>query len=473
MSFRKVSVLGGGLAGLSAAYLLTKNEIDTLVVEKKNDLGGLARTITKNDFRFDIGGHRFFSKNEELNQLIDNLLHDDIVNVDRISRIFWREKFIDYPLTAMNLFKFLDVVDFLSIPASYLFDRTKYLLLNKGTPTLEHWMKCSFGTSLFNRFFKPYTERVWGIPCSTISDDWAVQRIKKMSVRAVIQNLIYRNQRKIDKSLIRKFIYFRKGFGQLPDAFAKEVETVNTIMRGSCVKRLMTSKNRISAIDVEKNGLVHHIVSEEFISSIPVTLLVQLMDPRPPSAVLDAARKLGYRDLITIQLMLDKEQVSPDHWVYIHDSHIPFARLHEPKNWSREMAPEGKTSLVVEYFCFENDPVWLEPDKTLIERTVTALSDKLGFMKRSELIDGFVLRHRKAYPVYKIGYKEHLDLIYSYLSQFENLQIIGRNGMFRYNNADHSIETGLMAASNILGGDQNIFNVNADQEYHEQKVVKY
>lgn len=465
----KVFIMGAGPAELSAGYVLTQQNVDSIVCEKADLVGGLARTVRKGEFLFDIGGHRFFTENDEIHRFVMDLMGDEVIKVKRKSRILFRGKYIDYPLNFISSLLGVGIPDCFKFSFDYIAIKMLNRFSEKKTISFEDYIVSQFGRKLFDLFFKVYTEKIWGIPCNQISSDWAGQRIQGMSLKTALENALFRWRKNSPKSLVHEFHYFKQGYGRISEKLASDMQRANKVYLKTGVVQAQHEGKRIKAAIVNKDdrGLMIH--ADHFISGIPITELVQMMTPSAPDEVVEASKKLRYRDLITVHLMLNRQQVTPNHWIYIHDRDIGFARIHEPKNWSIEMAPFGKTSLVIEYFCNQGDSIWSKSNENLVDLTIQDLSEKLGLINRREILDGFVLRHPKAYPVYDVGYEKHLHRIYQFLDGFKNLHIVGRCGMFRYNNTDHAIETGVKAARHILGAHDAPGQINLEKEYLEKK----
>ena len=459
-----VIIIGAGPAGLTAAYELVKQGIQPLVLEKSDQVGGIARTEIYKGYRFDIGGHRFYTKVEEVKQLWKEVLGDAFIRVPRMSRIYYRGKFFNYPLELLDTLSKLGVWESLRILLSYLKVRA---LPCPQEDTLEEWVTNRFGRRLFQTFFKTYTEKVWGIPCDKIRADWAAQRIKGLSLKTAVMNALFKTND--TKTLIKEFDYPILGPGMMWDRFQSEVEkrggevTLNT-----GVVKLRRKGNRICSVMVRQDGQVTEIHSDQFISSMPITALVQRLDPLPPNAVLEAAASLNYRAFMIVSLVIDRADLFPDNWIYIHSPEVTVGRIQNFKNWSPAMVPDpNKTCLGMEYFCSEGDALWQMSDTELLDLATCELA-ALGLAPAAAVEDGVVLRQPKAYPVYDQAYRQHLQVIQTYLADFENLQTIGRNGMHRYNNQDHSMLTGLLAAKNLLGKQYDLWNVNTERSYHEE-----
>ena len=468
----EVAVIGAGPAGLSAAFVLSENKRKTIVLEMSDQVGGISRTIVRDGFRFDIGGHRFFTKDDEVNEFFERILGDEIIWVPRSSKIFYMDKYFDYPLKPTNALMGMGVGTTARCLGDYGYVKVRNLFSQPEIVSLEDWVSNEFGRKLFRLFFKNYTEKVWGIDCNQIAAEWAAQRIKGLSLRVAVKDAIFPQKNGKVATLIDKFMYPRMGIGRISERLAEDVElNGNEVRMRSKVTAINHADNLITSIDVESADGGYQLEVDNLCSSMPLTELVLALRPEAPADVVEAVRSLRYRDLITVNLMIDKPQVTDQTWIYIHDPSIELGRIHEPRNWSRAMAPEGKTSIVAEYFCFAGDDIWNMDDGDLIDMTVSDLDKRLGFLKKDEVIDAFVVRVPKAYPMYELGYREPLTKVMEYVEIFENLQVVGRYGTYKYNNMDHSMKTGILAARNILGESHDIREVNREKEYHEEKAL--
>lgn len=468
-----VCVIGAGPAGLSAAFVLSENNIDTVVLEKSGQLGGISRTIERDGYRFDLGGHRFFTKDDEVEDFFKRILVDEIIWVPRSSKIFYLNKYFDYPLTPANALLGMGIGTTAKCLADYGRVKMKGLVKKPEIISLEDWVSHEFGPQLFRLFFKNYTEKVWGIDCDHICAEWAAQRIKGLSLRVAIKDALFSTKTGKVATLIDKFMYPGLGIGRISERLAEDVEKLgNEVRTKSMAAAVNHEGGRITSVEVESADGSYQIQADNLISSMPLTELVLAMRPQAPEEVVAAARSLRYRDLVTVNLMINKPQVTDQTWIYIHDPSITLGRIHEPKNWSRAMAPEGKSSIVAEYFCFEGDDVWNMNDADLIDLTISDLDTRLGFLKKEEVAGAFVVRVPKAYPMYELGYEDSLQKVLNYVEEFSNLQIVGRYGTYKYNNMDHSMKTGILAARNLLGESHDIGQVNIEKEYHEEKLLK-
>jgi len=474
-SSKHAVVMGAGPAGMTAAYELSKHGIAATVLEKDPEyVGGIARTAQHNGYRFDIGGHRFFSKNQEVESLWTEILGDEMLTCARLSRIYYKGKYFAYPLKATNALLSLGPVETVRCMSSYAWARITPV---KNPRNLEDWVRNQFGDRLFRIFFKTYTEKVWGISTSELSADWAAQRIKGLDMTQVIKNALLPKRKpkergEVIKTLIDQFRYPRFGPGQLWEKVRDLLaERGHPVQMGQAVERVRHERGKVVALEVrDASGTVRQLKGSDFVSSLPVRELVLKLDPAPPEAVLEAARSLSYRDFFSVVLMIRRREVFPDNWIYIHEPGVLVGRMQNFKNWSRWMVPDEETTcLGLEYFCFENDQLWSSTDDELIALGTRELVH-LGMCERNEVFDGAVVRQQKAYPVYDDVYLEHLATIREWLdANVTNLYLCGRNGMHKYNNQDHSMLSALLVARNIAGvSNLDPWKVNADAEYHEE-----
>ena len=443
-------LLGGGLTGLSAGYVLTRAGIRAKVIEADAAVGGLSKTIYHNGFRFDLGGHRFFTTDEKLNRFVHDLMQDELITVSRSSKIFMRDTFFDYPLRPANAFFGLGILTSLSIVADFGIEKCRGFFRQKDSVSLEDWVIRNFGRTMFDIYFKVYSEKVWGIDCSRISAEWVDRRINGLSLGKALKNAFFRASGKKIPTLVDKFFYPELGIGRISERLRDGIEVCNDVLLDTRVEAIHHDHNKINGIMVRHQGQADLITGTQFISSLPLTHVVNMFSPAPPQHILDAASRLRFRDLVVVAVMVDKKRVTDQTWIYIPEEKIPFGRIHEPTNWSEKMAPEGKTLLVIEYFSFKGDRIWSDTDSHLVETTVKHL-EKLGFLKSRDVCDSLVVRVPKAYPLFEVGYRELCEELYAYLGQFRNLHVVGRSGMFRYYNMDHAIESGIKAAEAVMG----------------------
>jgi protoporphyrinogen oxidase len=413
-----------------------------------------------------MGGHRFFTKVDEVQKIWHEVLRDDFLLRPRLSRIYYNGRFFHYPLKPLNALRGLGFWKSLVVAGSYLWWQ---ILPYREEVTFEHWVTNRFGQRLFRTFFKAYTEKVWGISCSELKAEWAAQRIKDLSLKTVLVNMFVKPRNTV-KSPIEEFHYPRLGPGMMWTAVKDEVERrQGTVRLNAEVVRIVRSDRRIEGVVVRGPEGEDHISGTDFISSMPVTDLVKRLDPPPPPAVMTAAGELKYRDFLTVVLIVDRPQIFQDNWIYVHDPEVKVGRIQNFKNWSPDMVPDpSKTALGLEYFCTEGDDLWTMADADLIALGRREV-DRLGLAAAADVQDGCVVRVPKAYPVYDSDYRDHLDVVRQFVDGLENCQTIGRNGLHRYNNQDHAMMTGILAVRNVVLGEKNdLWNVNADQEYHEE-----
>ena len=464
-------IIGAGPAGLSAAYELGKLGLGATVFEADEHVGGLSRTLNYGGYRFDIGGHRFLSKLPLINEIWHEILGDDFLLRPRQSRIYYRGKFFDYPLKPLNALSGLGPLDGFLIVLSYA---RAQLRRTDAEDSFEQWVTNRFGRRLYEIFFKTYTEKVWGIPCSEISADWATQRIRNLSLGGALRNALFGHQRGRDgqviTSLTEQFHYPRFGPGMMWERCAERVEQAGgRVMCGVRVERIRHDGGRIECVHVRAaGGETMEVPTPHVISTMPVRDLINALDPEPPEAVRRAANQLRYRDYLTVVLILRRANVFPDNWIYIHSPEVKLGRIQNYKNWSPEMVPDpAYTSLGLEYFLWEKDPEWTWPDEQLVEAGIRDCA-RIGIVSPNEVEDGTVLRVPKAYPVYDQGYRDSLAVVRQYVQGLRNLQLVGRNGQHHYNNQDHSMLAGLFAARNLAGAQYDVWAVNTDAEYLEE-----
>ena len=463
MDYHPIVIIGAGPAGLTAAYELVKRNIRPIVLEKAGKVGGLARTETYNGYRLDIGGHRFYTKVEGVQRLWQELLGEDFLKVPRLSRIYYQGRFFNYPLDFLNALSNLGIFESLLILLSYL---RAHLWPCPEEETFEEWVINRFGRRLYETFFKTYTEKVWGIPCHKIQAEWASQRIRGLSLTTAASNAVFGNNHV--KSLINEFHYPVLGPGMMWRRFQDVVESRGAqVHLNTEIIRLRREGHHITSIAARRGEKSIEISGEHFISSMPLAELIFRLDPPPPADVLEAARKLSYRAFVIVGLIVDQEDLFPDQWIYVHSPGVKVGRIQNFKNWSAALVPDPiKTSLGMEYFCNEGDDIWRMADAELIELAIREMVS-LGLAEVGDVKDGVVFRQPNAYPIYDPEYREHLDVIQRFLATVDNLQTIGRNGMHRYNNMDHSMLMGMLAVENVLGESYNLWQVNEEQEYLE------
>jgi len=462
-------IIGGGPAGLTAAYELTQLGAQVTVFEQDRQVGGLARTVEYRGFRFDIGGHRFFTKNVQVRELWQKLLGNDLLTRPRLSRIYYGGRFFDYPLRPLNALKGLGITASLALLCSYLWRKVAPI---KPEDSFAAWVTNRFGDKLYRMFFESYTEKVWGIPCRTISAEWAAQRIQGLSLRTAMVAMFFPVRHATGggtiKTLIDEFSYPRLGPGMMWDALRDTVENQGgRVVTGTLIETVWYDGTAITGVTVVEDGLQRLCPLSHLISTMPLRTLVRSLHPVAPENVLAAADRLRYRDFLTVALIVNVPDLFPDNWIYVHDPKVSVGRIQNFKNWSSDMVPDPKlTCLGMEYFCNENDRLWSMTDSELVQLAARELT-AIGIAREGLVNDGVVVRMPKAYPVYDEEYPQAVATIREYLDRFVNLQVIGRNGMHRYNNMDHSMLTGMMAVRNLSGEKHDLWAINADEEYHE------
>jgi protoporphyrinogen oxidase len=465
----QVVVIGAGPAGLTLAYLLAKEGIAVTVLESSDTVGGISQTARHNGYRFDIGGHRFFTKIAPVQALWDELLGDDFIDVPRLSRILYGGKYFDYPLKPLNALAGLGLVESVRVVASYC---RSWLFRNGAEETFEQWVVNRFGRRLYEIFFKTYTEKVWGIPCTEIRAEWAAQRIKGLSLaRAILSASPLQHRYSGITSLIDTFRYPRLGPGQMWEACRDRiVEAGGHILFSHCVERVELTAGVATAVVASHAGRSVRVRADHVISSTDLRSLVHAMGDQVPERARDAAAGLRYRDFLVVALILDGVDLFPDNWIYVHTPGVKVGRVQNFNNWSAEMVPDpGRTCLGMEYFCFEGDGLWAASDAELVALAAQELA-VLGLAPQAPIVDSTVVRMRKAYPVYDASYRRNLDDVRDTLDQIPNLHTIGRNGMHKYNNQDHSMYTAMLTFDNMLGrADHDVWAVNTDLEYHEEQ----
>lgn len=470
---RSVVCIGGGPAGLTAAYALSGEACVVTVLEADPQyLGGISRTIRRDGFYFDIGGHRFFSRSAEVVALWKDILGDDLLVRRRLSRIYYGGKFYDYPLNLFQALRNLGAVTSVLCLFSYI---RASVFPYKPPRNFEEWVVNHFGRRLFAIFFKTYTEKVWGIACSDISADWAAQRIKGLSLYSAVKNALLRlvgwqSGNRI-KTLIEEFYYPRKGPGMMWQRAAEKITARGGKIALGCKVQVLAYEAGLWQVRYwdAKAGAQVTVVAEHVISSMPLRELVHSIEGAP-EAVLRAADALCYRDFITVAVVLKQAEGFSDNWIYIHDPQVKVGRIQNFKSWSPEMVEDAElTCYGMEYFCFEGDGLWSSDDNALVALAMEELT-RLGLASPEAFSHGYVIRQPKAYPVYDYAYTEHVAVIRAWLeAHCPNLQVVGRNGMHKYNNQDHSMMTALLAARNIMAGEKrwDVWQVNQDAEYGE------
>jgi protoporphyrinogen oxidase len=459
------AVLGGGPAGLTAAYVLAQRGQRGEVFEADGTVGGIAKTIEFNGYRFDLGGHRFFTKMQPVQRLWEETLEDEFLTRPRLSRIYYNGKFFAYPLEARDVVGRLGLGESVLCALSFLWSLR---LRGRKAETFEEWVTIRFGRRLYDAFFRSYTQKVWGIPGSEVRSQWAAQRIKDFSFYRALLSVLHLNRRKVT-TLIEEFRYPRLGPGQMWERFAQRVEArgIPVHLKNRCVAVRHDGK-RVTGVGVQTNSHVTEYAVDGLVSSIALSDLVRSLDPAPPPEILAAAVRLRYRDLCLVALMTTQDEPFPDNWIYIHDPGTRAGRVQNFGAWSPDMVRPGTACLGVEYYSFEGDEVWELSDVEAVGMATEELA-RIGLLDPEKVVDGVKVQVPKAYPMYDSGYEEAVAVLRDYLGRFENLVTCGRNGLHRYNNQDHSMWTAILATLNLIDGTEyDVWSVNAEAEYLEE-----
>jgi protoporphyrinogen oxidase len=465
----QVVIIGAGPAGLTAAYQLSKHGAASTILEADNIVGGISRTVERDGWRFDIGGHRFFTKVPQVEAFWHEVLPDeDFLLRPRMSRIYYNGKYFDYPLRAMNALRGLGVIEAVRCVGSYAWARIRP---PKDMDSFEGWTTSRFGRRLYHHFFKTYTEKLWGVPATEIKADWAAQRIKNLSLFSAIVNALLpkRNQKDIT-SLIEEFQYPKFGPGMMWERCTELVEAAGSkVIFDTAATRIEHRDGRAVAVIGTHDGVETRYEGTHVISSMPISALLKTFDPPPPAEVVAAADGLAYRDFLTIALVVPESAGFPDNWIYVHSPTVKLGRIQNFGSWSPYLVKEGRTCLGLEYFVFEGDELWTSADEDLVELGKRELNT-LGLLDPSKVEAGYVVRMPKAYPMYDGTYKANVETLKGWLAtNASNVFPVGRNGMHKYNNQDHSMFTAMLSVENILGAHHDIWSVNVEEEYHEEK----
>ncbi len=463
-------VIGAGPAGLTAAYEAARNGVRLLVLEMDERVGGIARTEAHRGYRFDVGGHRFFTKVPEVQRLWEETLGPDFRLTPRLSRIFHDHRFYRYPLDIWETLRNLGPVKSTTAALSFASARVSR---KKEEITFEDWVTNRFGRRLFETFFKTYTEKVWGISCKELQAEWAAQRIKDLCLLTAVRHALWPKRDNGPKSLIDQFYYPRLGPGMMWERLQEQVEERGGVVKTrSEVVEIHHGSGRIAGVTLRNEEGVSTIPAEQVISTMALDDLILRMRPAPPAPVVQAARSLRYRDFVMVGLILRQPTLFADNWIYIHSPNVMVGRIQNFGNWSPDLVPDPQTSsLGMEYFCNRGDSTWRSSDDELVLLASEEI-ETLGLARRRDVAWGTVIRQPKAYPVYDADYQRHLGTIRHWLTSLENFQTIGRNGQHRYNNLDHSMLTGLAAVHRLLGEGTDPWQVNTESSYHEDREVQ-
>jgi protoporphyrinogen oxidase len=473
---KKAVIVGAGPAGLTAGYELSKQGQRVVVLESDpRYVGGISRTVDYRGYRFDIGGHRFYSKSREVEDLWTEILGSDMLHRRRSSKIYYRGQFYSYPLKPIEALSKLGFIESTLCVLSFLAAR---LSPTHNPKSFEDWVVNQFGRRLFNIFFKTYTEKVWGMSCKEISADWAAQRIAGLSLSSAIKNALrVKNRAQVVKTLIDTFRYPRLGPGMMWETCAKKVRNMGgLILLGRTVVACRFDPETTSWMVSARtpDGRLEDYSGEHLISSMPIQQLVSQIQPRLPEIAQQSGTSLRYRDFLTVGLILRERNRFSDNWIYVHDPNVKLGRVQNYKSWSADMVPDPKCCCYgLEYFCFEGDGLWTMADKDLQALAIKEL-EQIHLAAAADVVDGCVIRQPKAYPVYDEDYKRHVDTVRQALdAHCSNLHLVGRNGMHKYNNQDHAMMTAMLTARNILAGEKkyDVWALNEDAEYHASVAV--
>jgi UDP-galactopyranose mutase len=452
--------------------LATRYGIQSMVLEADDMVGGISRSVERDGYRFDLGGHRFFTKVPEVDAMWREILPgEEFMLRPRMSRIFYRGKYFDYPLRATNALKNLGPVETVRCIASYLWARVRP---PKNQDTLEGWVIARFGRRLYEHLFKTYNEKLWGVPVSKLPADFAAQRIKNLSlVRAAMNSIMPRRNQTEITSLIGQFHYPKYGPGMMWERCRDIcIEQGTEVVMNAKVVAIEHVNGEAKAVLTQNGaGVLQRYECDHVISSMPLSQLAQAMNPSTSEPVQAAAGDLRYRDFLTVALVVPESAGFPDNWIYIHALDVQVGRIQNFGAWSPFLVKEDRTCLGMEYFVFEGDETWNKSDDDLIEQAKQELQ-RLRLVDAGQVEAGYVVRVPKAYPFYDQSYKSNVATITRWLSEnATNVYPVGRNGMHRYNNQDHSMFTAMLTAENIATGTtHDVWNVNVEQEYHETKA---
>lgn len=469
---KTIAIIGAGPSGLGCALELSKKKrhesTKLLILDKNNKVGGLSRSITYKKHYFDLGPHRFFTKNKEIFKLWINVLGKDFLKINRMTRIFYNGKLFLYPIQLADVLKKISFNDKLKIITSFIY--SKLTLFFVEPKTFEEWCIKNFGKKLYQMFFKSYTEKVWGISCKNLHVKWAKQRIKNLSLFSIVKNAIFGEKATMSRSLIKTFYYPKKGAGYFYEKLVKKYGLKPSLLLNSSVTGILHHNNRVNALEYLNNNQRKTEKIDQLFSSMPLTHFIFSLKPSPPYGVVEAAKKLYYRDHITVNLIIKNSRPFPDNWIYIHSPNLKMVRVTNYSNFNKTLKKKRIISISVEYFVFKKDKLWQKKDKEILELAKNELN-KTGLIDIIDIIDGFVVRETESYPTYYLNYNKYFEILKQYVSSFSNIQLIGRGGMYKYNNMDHAIYSGFLAARNYLLNyiKYDIWNINEDGIYLEKK----
>lgn len=461
-----VGIIGAGPAGVTAAYQLSKAGVNVDLYEAGNSVGGLAKTISLWNQQVDLGPHRFFSTDRRVNELWLEVVGSDYAMIDRLTRIYYNKSFFNYPLRVGNALKNLGPIEAVHCLLSYF--QQKVAPINQDG-SFEDWVVNQFGRHLFEIFFKTYSEKLWGITCKELDSDFASQRIKKLSLTEAIKNAVFSGKGNKHKTLVDRFAYPHNGSGVVYNRMAGKIrELGNTVHLNMPVERVIQSGNKAIGLQLTDG---REIAYDHIISTMPLTLLVQRLG-NTPQELIDHSTALKFRNTTLVFLNVDHTDLFPDNWIYVHDSSLKFGRITNFRNWTHQLYKNETTSiLALEYWSYDEDQIWQAPENDLIELGKKEIR-QTGLIGNARIVDGKVLKIRRCYPVYNKDYKTHLKPIESYLSSIENLSVIGRYGAFKYNNQDHSILMGILAAEKITNmASHNLWEINTNYDTYQETAL--
>ena len=466
----KTIIIGAGPAGLSCGYELTKKGKEVQLFEASEFIGGMARSFDLWGQRVDVGPHRFFSKQKEINAFFNELIKDDFTLVERQTRIYYRQRFFEYPLKLGNVLK--------NLPLGVIFQILWYYgvqIINpiKDPKNFEEWVTNRFGKKLFEIFFKYYTEKLWGIKCTAIDADWAAQRIKTLTLMGAVKSAIFGNKGNKHKTLVDQFAYPKNGTGTLYERAAAAItKNGGKVKLKQPIKKVLLneSNDKVKGIELLDGTIVE---AENVVSTMPITILIKGFN-NVPAAVQKAVEQLYFRNTILVYLEINQEKLFTDNWLYIHSPDVKHGRITNFRNWCTSLTRDKKTTILcLEFWCFENEEIWTGDEQNVVNIAKEEVYKINLIPKEAKILNSFVVKVPKCYPVYETGYQEGMNVIINFLNNIEGLYPIGRYGAFKYNNQDHSILMGLLAAEKIVDHKQiDLWKINTDTEYQEDGKIK-
>jgi protoporphyrinogen oxidase len=466
----RIAVIGAGPAGMTAAYELSKKLEENISVldiyEKSDRVGGLSKSIDLWDQRVDLGPHRFFSQDRDINELWLEVVGQNYDIVDRQTRIYYKKRFFDYPIKAFNALQGLGIIEAVRCVLSYMGER---LVPTPDTSTFEGWVTSRFGKRLYTIFFKTYSEKLWGIPCTELDSDFAAQRIKKLSLFEAIKNALFQSKKNKHATLVDQFAYPTRGTGAVYEAMQVQMESRGAQVHvHTGVEKVITSAGKVSSIQLE-NGEIRSY--DHVISTMPISILVERL-PEVPLKIMELSKQLTFRNTILVYLKIDRSDLFTDQWLYVHDPSVEVGRVTNFRNWLPTLYGDSDSSILcLEYWCYFDDPIWNQNPDKLID-TATKEIVRTGLVRQGDVTEGEVVRLPRCYPVYFKGYSEVMKPVEEYLSSVQGLHVIGRYGAYKYNNQDHSILMGMRVSENILdGADHNLWAINTDYEVYQESSV--